>query len=50
MPTDNPSRVSRQQHADILAYVLSVNRFPSGKTEMEPKTEVLRGVTFEAEK
>jgi hypothetical protein len=33
-----------------VAYVLSVNRFPSGETEMEPKTEVLRGVKFEAEK
>ena len=50
MPQNNPGRVSRQQHADILAYILSVNRFPSGKAELEPRTEVLRGIKFEAEK
>ena len=50
MPQNDPSRVTRQQHADILAYVLSVNKFPAGKTEIEPKTEVLRGVKFEAER
>ena len=50
MPQGSPGRVSRQQHADILAYILSVNRFPPGKTEVEPKTEVLRQVRFEAEK
>jgi mono/diheme cytochrome c family protein len=50
MPQGSPGRVSRQQHADILAYILSVNRFPAGKAELEPKAEVLRGVKFEAEK
>jgi S-disulfanyl-L-cysteine oxidoreductase SoxD len=50
MPQGNPARVTRQQHADVLAYVLSVNRFPAGKAELEPKPEVLRGVKFEAEK
>ena len=50
MPQNNPARVSRQGHADILAFILSVNRFPAGKTEVEPKAEVLRGVKFEAEK
>jgi quinoprotein glucose dehydrogenase len=50
MPQNDPGKVSRQQHADILAFVLSVNRFPAGKTELEPKTEVLKGVKFEAEK
>ena len=50
MPQNDPSRVSRQGHADILAYVLSVNKFPAGKSELEPKAEVLRGIRFEAEK
>ena len=50
MPQNDPSRVTRQGHADILAYVLSVNKFPAGKTEIEPKAEVLRGVKFESEK
>jgi mono/diheme cytochrome c family protein len=50
MPQNDPSRVSRQGHADILAYVLSVNKFPAGKAELEPKAELLRGIRFEAEK
>ena len=50
MPQDNPSRVSRQQHADILAYLLSANRFPSGKAELERQTEVLKLIKFESEK
>ena len=50
MPQNDPSRVSRQAHADILAYVLSVNKFPAGQAEIEPKAEVLRGIRFEAEK
>src|SRR5258708_3546121 len=28
MPQDHPGRRTRQQNADILAYVLSVNQFP----------------------
>jgi len=31
MPQDNPGRLSRQQDADILAFMLSANRFPAGK-------------------
>ena len=50
MPQNDPSRVTRQQHADILAYLLSMNKFPAGKMEIEPKTEVLRGIRFQAER
>jgi hypothetical protein len=50
MPQNDPSRVSRRGHAGILAYVLSVNKFPAGTTEIEPKAEVLGGTRFEAEK
>ena len=50
MPQDDPGRVSRQQHADILAFLLSANRFPAGKTELDKQTEVLKLIRFEAEK
>jgi hypothetical protein len=50
MPPGSPGRVTRQQHADILAYILSVNRSPAASAEIEPKAEVLRGIQFEAEK
>jgi S-disulfanyl-L-cysteine oxidoreductase SoxD len=50
MPQDDPGRVSRQQHADILAFLLKANRFPSGKPELDKQTEVLKLIRFEAEK
>jgi cytochrome c len=50
MPSDNPARVGRQSKADILAYMLSMNNFPSGKTELQHKTELLKEILIEANK
>jgi S-disulfanyl-L-cysteine oxidoreductase SoxD len=50
MPQTNPGRLTRQQDADILAYVLSRNKFPSGKTELYRQSEMLKEIRFEAEK
>ncbi len=50
MPQDTPSRLSRQQKADILAYILSINKFPAGKAELQQKTELLKEIKFEANK
>jgi mono/diheme cytochrome c family protein len=50
MPQDKPGRLSRQSKADILAYVLKVNKFPTGTTELEHQTEFLREIRFEAAK
>ncbi|PYT06051.1 MAG: class I cytochrome c [Acidobacteria bacterium] len=48
MPPNDPGTLSRQQIVDILSYVLSVNGFPSGKTELDSKPEVLKQVRIEA--
>ena len=48
MPQDHPGRLSRQQNADILAYVLSVNQFPAGQTELPPDTDRLKQIRFQA--
>ena len=50
MPADNPGRLSREQDADILAFMLSMNQFPEGKTELDHRTEVLKQIRFEATK
>jgi mono/diheme cytochrome c family protein len=50
MPQNDPGRLTRQQHADVLAYVLSANRFPAGKRELVKETEVLKLIRFEAER
>ena len=50
MPQNNPGSMSRAQCADILAFMLSVGNFPSGKTELPRETELLKQITFEATK
>src|SRR5213082_3828750 len=50
MPQSAPGRLSRQQDADILAFMLSVNKFPAGKTELYRQSEMLKEIRFEAEK
>ena len=50
MPMDKPGTLSRQQIADVLSFVLSVNKMPAGGTELPRQTEILNGVTFLAQK
>lgn len=44
MPQDNPGRLSRQQDADIVAYMLAFNQFPAGKAELDTHSEVLKQI------
>jgi mono/diheme cytochrome c family protein len=50
MPADGPGRLTREQDADILAYMLSVSEFPPGKAEMGYQTEVLKQIRFDSAK
>src|ERR1700728_1539904 len=50
MPADNPGKLTREQDADILAFMLSVNQFAAGKAELDHRTEVLKQIRFEADK
>ena len=50
MPPNNLGRLSRQQIVDILSYVLTVNNFPAGKTELDPRAELLKQIRIEATK
>jgi mono/diheme cytochrome c family protein len=47
MPRDGPSQVSPPEKADILAYILSVNKFPAGKGELQ-QGDALKEIRFEA--
>jgi len=48
MPADRPGRIQRQQNADILSFILSMNRFPTGATELSTQTELLKQIRLEA--
>jgi len=50
MPQTAPGRLTRQQDADILAFLLSVNKFPSGKTELYRQSEMLKEIRFESKR
>jgi mono/diheme cytochrome c family protein len=50
MPADRPGVLSGAQTADMLAHILRVNQFPSGKTELERQVEILKQIRFEATK
>jgi mono/diheme cytochrome c family protein len=48
MPADRPGKLTREQDADVLAYMLSVSEFPPGKAELEHQTEALKQIRIEA--
>jgi mono/diheme cytochrome c family protein len=49
MPLGNPQDVNRETKARILAYILNVNRFPTGAMELSSRTEVLKLIRIDAE-
>jgi mono/diheme cytochrome c family protein len=50
MPPNKTGKLSRQEIVDILSYVLSVNTFPSGKSELDSKLEIQKQVRIDATK
>lgn len=50
MPLNNPQSLNRETNAAILSYILSVNRFPAGATDLPSRTEVLKLIRLEAER
>jgi len=50
MPLTSPGRLTRQQGADVLAFMLSMNKFPAGKTELYRQSEMLKEIRFESKK
>jgi S-disulfanyl-L-cysteine oxidoreductase SoxD len=49
MPENDPGKLSRAQMADLIAYLLSANRFPAGKVELDKQAEVLKQIRIDAE-
>ena len=48
MPLDKPGKLSRQQHADVIAYVLKANGWPAGSTELSRELAALKQIRIEA--
>jgi mono/diheme cytochrome c family protein len=48
MPLDTPGRLSRQQNADVIAYLMKANGWPAGPAELPPEPAALREIRIQA--
>jgi mono/diheme cytochrome c family protein len=46
MPATAPGSLTRPQAADLLAYILSFNKFPAGKTDLPNDEDSLKKLTL----
>jgi mono/diheme cytochrome c family protein len=50
MPALNPGSLTPEQTADLIAHMLSVSKYPAGKTDLASKTEALQQIKIDAPK
>jgi mono/diheme cytochrome c family protein len=48
MPQDQPATLSRQQTADALAFIFSINKIPAGESELPRQAEMLNLIQYKA--
>ena len=48
MPFDSPGSLTPAQYADVLAYILQSNKYPTGAKELEKEAGPLQGIKIEA--
>jgi hypothetical protein len=48
MPANNPGVLSRQQNADVIAYILKANNWPAGSTELPTQLAAMKAIKIEA--
>ena len=46
MPQEAPASLSREQYADILAYILHMNGYPAGEKELSEQSESLNAISL----
>jgi mono/diheme cytochrome c family protein len=47
MPANRPGKLGREQNADVIAFMLRMNQFPSGGAELPRQVESLREIRIE---
>ena len=50
MPQDNPGTLTRSANAEILAYIFSINQFPTGKVDLPQEGAALKEIKIQANK
>jgi mono/diheme cytochrome c family protein len=47
MPKNDPASLSDQEYIDVLAYLLRLNRAPTGETELSADADSLKAIRFD---
>jgi len=47
MPEDNPGSLKKEEYADVIAYLLQLNKFPDGATELPIDKDALSAILME---
>jgi S-disulfanyl-L-cysteine oxidoreductase SoxD len=47
MPKDNPGSMKPQEYADVIAYLLKINRLPSGDADLKGAKPAMQDVVIE---
>ena len=50
MPADHPGTLTKEQNADIVAFILKSNQFPAGQTDLPSDAAALKQIKIEAKK
>ncbi len=50
MPQETPGSLSRQQYADVVAYILKLNGMPAGTAELKGDDAALRQIVIQRKK
>ena len=50
MPQNDPMSMSREEYADVLAFLLKTNGFPAGGQPLDKRSEVLATINITAQK
>jgi mono/diheme cytochrome c family protein len=47
MPEDNPGSLKKEEYADVIAYLLKLNKFPAGDTDLPIDKDALSAIMME---
>ena len=47
MPEDDPGGMKKDEYADVIAYLLKLNNFPAGATELPTDKDALSAIVME---
>ena len=50
MPEDNPGSLKKEEYADVIAYILQLNKFPTGAAELPTDKDALSAILMEKPK